>query len=344
MPNVFKYTTSTAPSNTLKKDFFYVGNDAGDYGNSFYTGVTPPSNGYTIYLNKATGGPSIYTVSSDAQLIALTNQIANTNYTTAAQCLTYFAGQTDKIIVNREYEGIVMNGLVLNLDAGYLPSYPQNGTTWTDLSANGNNGTLTNGPTFNSGNGGGIVYDGVDDVLLCNGVNDSFFNGLYPDGISILTWIKLPSNFSIPNGDGRSLIYRGTNSATGNWWHFSINSQSGNPVLRWWIGNFNSYSPWVHYSPTTLNTNTFYHCVLTWKPISSTQATTKIYLNNTETYTNTATKDVGLSQSSAERLGNFPTDGWSPQMTQYNLLIYNRALTSSEVSQNYNAQKGRFGL
>jgi hypothetical protein len=56
---------------------------------------------------------------------------------------------------------IIQDGLVLYLDAANTKSYPTTGTTWTDLSRSGNNGTLINGPTFNSGNGGSIVFDGV---------------------------------------------------------------------------------------------------------------------------------------------------------------------------------------
>lgn len=63
------------------------------------------------------------------------------------------------------YGGIVTNGLVLALDAAKKDSYPGSGTVWRDISGNGNNGTLTNGPTFNSGNGGSIVFDGVDDYV-----------------------------------------------------------------------------------------------------------------------------------------------------------------------------------
>ena len=55
---------------------------------------------------------------------------------------------------------IVTDGLVLCLDAGNPNSYPGSGNTWTDLSRGRNNGTLTNGPTFDSGNGGSIVFDG----------------------------------------------------------------------------------------------------------------------------------------------------------------------------------------
>jgi len=60
---------------------------------------------------------------------------------------------------------IITDGLVLCLDAGNPKSYPGSGTTWTDLSGNGNNGTLTNGPTYNSGNLGSLVFDGVNDYV-----------------------------------------------------------------------------------------------------------------------------------------------------------------------------------
>jgi hypothetical protein len=61
---------------------------------------------------------------------------------------------------------IITDGLVLLLDAANSKSYPGTGTTWTDLSRSGNNGTLINGPTFNSGNGGSIVFDGVMILLI----------------------------------------------------------------------------------------------------------------------------------------------------------------------------------
>ena len=69
---------------------------------------------------------------------------------------------------------IVTDGLVLCLDAANKKSYSGSGTTWTDRSGNGNNGTLVNGPTFDSGNGGSIDFDGVDDNV--NLGNDSSFD------------------------------------------------------------------------------------------------------------------------------------------------------------------------
>ena len=59
----------------------------------------------------------------------------------------------------------ITDGLVLCLDAANRKSYPGSGTTWTDLSGRGNTGTLTNGPTYSSANGGSIVFDGTDDIV-----------------------------------------------------------------------------------------------------------------------------------------------------------------------------------
>ena len=72
---------------------------------------------------------------------------------------------------------LVTTGLVLNLDAGNSVSYVGSGTTWNDLSGS-NHGTLTNGPLFNAGNGGSIVFDGIDDVIS--------FGNILNMGLSIL--------------------------------------------------------------------------------------------------------------------------------------------------------------
>ena len=164
MPNVVKYNTS-AESLSLRKGNFYLG--VGDVGKGptsstgFYNGINPPSGGYTIYLNKASGGPSIYTASNDAGLISLTNQIAGTSYTGVQQCFVYFRGQTDKMVVNKNYSPIITNGLFYNFDGSFLPSYPQSGSSWYSIGTSGVTGSLRNGPTFVTY--GGLNFDGSDD-------------------------------------------------------------------------------------------------------------------------------------------------------------------------------------
>jgi hypothetical protein len=66
--------------------------------------------------------------------------------------------------------GVVTTNLSMFLDAGNASSYPGSGTAWTDLSGNSRNGTLTNGPTYTSADGGSIVFDGTDDFVQCSGI------------------------------------------------------------------------------------------------------------------------------------------------------------------------------
>src|SRR6056300_1799187 len=88
------------------------------------------------------------------------------------------------------YGNIVTDGLVLNLDAARKDSYNRTGTTWNDISGNGNNGTLINGPTFDSEDYGSIVFDGVDDYAAVS-CNLSTFSSLT---VSIYTYIKSEAN------------------------------------------------------------------------------------------------------------------------------------------------------
>ncbi len=133
MPNAIKYNVSTEPL-SLKEGNFWVG--TGDVGKGptsstgFYNGITPPLNGYTIYTNKGSGGPSIMIANNDTQLINLTNKIAGTNYTTVNECLNYYPSQNDKMVFNRDYNSIITDGMVIGLSGSFTPSYPRNGNVW----------------------------------------------------------------------------------------------------------------------------------------------------------------------------------------------------------------------
>ena len=125
MPNSFKYSAD-AQTRALKKGNFWIGAGDVDKGptntTGYYNGINPSGDGYTIYLNKASGGPSIYIAYSDTELINLTNRIAGTSYSTVNECLNYYASQSDKVITNKECPAIITNGLVLNVDASFTPS------------------------------------------------------------------------------------------------------------------------------------------------------------------------------------------------------------------------------
>jgi hypothetical protein len=317
VPNAIKYNTS-AETLALKKGNFWIG--TGDVGKGptsstgYYNGITPPSGGYTIYLNKVSGGPSIYTASNDAQLISLTNSIAGTSYTTANECLVYFAGQTDKMVLNRNYEGIVTDGLVLNLDAGFTPSYPRSGTTWYDVSGS-NNGTLTNGPTFNSGDGGGIVFDGVDDYVDI-GSNISNY-----EVFTTSFWI----NYNFFDSSWRSPL--GDNSQVYSYHVLYL----GGYIYVGFSSNY-SGSPYAGVNHGTINTGTWYNFVIT----KNSSNLVSFYKNGTLLGTESKAGGTNIN-----KIG----EGYVPDNALISLVqFYNRALTATEVLQNYNAQKGRFGL
>ena len=335
MPNAIKYNTS-AETLALKKGNFWIG--TGDVGKGptsstgYYNGITPPSGGYTIYLNKETGGPSIYTVTTEAQIVSLTNSIGSQNFTTSGQCLNWFATQTDKMIFNRDYEGIVTNGLVLNLDVGFTPSYSQSGITWYDVSSSGNNGTLTNGPTFNSANGGSIVFDGVDDYA-----NNSNPSSLQNQNLTVSMWIK-PSTAT----NEITTIVDYNHCGGCNW---VVQSEDATSNRNYYFGYRSTSNVWepsngIGGGKGVQLTNSV------WQNLAFTKNETSIigYLNGVQTYTSTAGSATILYLTGNLKLGAGSCISREFNGNMSNTQIYNRALSADEVLQNYNAQKARFGL
>jgi hypothetical protein len=334
MPNAIKYNTS-AETLALKKGNFWIG--TGDVGKGptsstgYYNGITPPSGGYTIYLNKASGGPSIYTVTTEAQMVSLTNSIGSQSFTTSGQCLNWFATQTDKMIFNRDYEPIVTNGLVLNVDAGFTPSYPTTNTTWYDVSSAGNNGTLTNGPTYSLTNGGSIVFDGVDDYAQ---ITSPFGNIDWSSRAwSFSAWMKLNSlgdRCLVNLNSANSTDYIVTNvfySNGGSYWYFIKNSASTQT-------NFTTPGG-------TFTTNEIFYFTMTYNGNGLSTSNINFYKNGTQVATSGG-GSAGLGNMSGLQIGggnNYPMNG-----NVYNFLMYNREISSLEVLQNYNVQKSRFGL
>jgi hypothetical protein len=318
MPNAIKYNTS-AETLALKKGNFWIG--TGDVGKGptsstgFYNGLTPPSGGYTIYLNKSTGGPSVYTVITEAQMVSLTNSIGSQSFTTSGQCLNWFATQTDKMIFNRDYEEIVTNGLVLNVDAGFTPSYPTTGTTWYDVSSSSNNGTLTNGPIYNSSNGGSIVFDGVDDYVNL-GTTDF---GITRD-FTVSFWVNMTQTgvmqiftkgYNVPYG-----IYISKQSNNTLTCQISLASGSGEVITT--TNNYSGITNW-----TVVRNNT----TLTW------------YINGViNNITSISSFDVSQSNSKQWRIAsNFDSALGQLKGNMYSQLVYNRAISKEEIAQNYYA-------
>ena len=156
MGNIVKFSTPVSV-NSIKSGGFNIGvNGTPADLTGFYTGICPINGGYTIYIDKASNGPSIYAPKDDATLINIVKTLG-ASVSTATDALVWINSQSNMTVVNNNYPSIVTDGLVLNLDAGFVSSYPKTGTTWKDLSGNGNNGTLVNGVGFS---GGSMVFDG----------------------------------------------------------------------------------------------------------------------------------------------------------------------------------------
>ena len=198
MPNTIYYSDEEAAEKSLNVGNFYIG--TGDVSKaptnttSFFNGINPPNGGYTIYLNKSGGnGPSISRPSNDANLIAQTNEIADASYTTVNQCFTFFAGQSDKMVMFNPINTIITDSLVACFSAGTLPSYPRSGTTWYDLGSESNNATLENSPTFDSD--GWFDLDGTDDEISLGTNGSSLIQG--KENISLCILYKMDSLASL---------------------------------------------------------------------------------------------------------------------------------------------------
>jgi prepilin-type N-terminal cleavage/methylation domain-containing protein len=235
-----------------------------------------------------------------------------------------------KAIVNNTFT--VPSGLVLNLDAGNTASYPGSGTTWTDLSGNGNNGTLVNGPTYSSANGGSIVFDGVDDFI--NISSTSAFNWGLGDWSNDV-WFFLPSIYASNNS--YTTIFQTNQFFVGT----LRSGLTGIPGF-FTVGTNNMFTS-SSYGSYTYGGFT-YNPAGKWTNLSIVKngATTYCYLNgslyaskSSDTYTNQSNPGrIGIGLSGAEPLnGNLS-----------NFKAYNRALTSTEIQQNFNAMRGRYGL
>jgi len=213
---------------------------------------------------------------------------------------------------------IVQQGLVLNLDAGNPYSYAGAGTTWYDTSGNSYNSTLTNGPTYSTTNGGIINLDGSDDYAISTVTS-------IPASSTVGIWIK-SSNYDVKiplsiNGDSYG---SGPNI-------FFYNSK-----ITWNIGD-SADNPFTNSSYPDSN----WHYIVVTNDAST---NAKLYIDGvligTASYRTTAS-----TTSNNFWIGRFHGDNnYTINASIGQVQLYSRVLSASEILQNYNATKGRFGL
>jgi hypothetical protein len=226
-------------------------------------------------------------------------------------------GSGVKLIVEAS---VVTTGLQLYLDAGNASSYPGSGTTWTDLSGNSRDGTLTNGPTYSSADGGSIVFDGSNDFVQCTG-------SLTVTAATFVTWIRRNGNQGQYDG---ILFSRGTNTT-------GMNFFSSNQLGYHWNDSSSTYN-WA--SGLTIPDLTW--CMIA---ISVTNTAATAYLCQTSG-TTTATNTVGHASSVLNDI-KLAVDDAAARYFAGNIAIaqlYNIALSADQVSQNFTADRARFGV
>ena len=231
---------------------------------------------------------------------------------------------------------LVLPGLVLCLDAANPKSYPGSGTTWTDLSGNGNNGTLVNGVGYNSGNGGSLNFNYLDSEYVSFPSISSlqFLNRspytlsawVYPTrnpGANNWTGIFDREDSSIGSRDGYNLYFLG--SATTNTFF---------TTERFVAGTNSNTSVTLNQS---VSVNNWHHIVVTYDGTTLT-----LYRNGSSVGTPTTSTGNITNTSKTLTIGVRGGNYFGGNISQAQ--IYSRALTATEIQQNFNATRSRYGI
>lgn len=216
---------------------------------------------------------------------------------------------------------IVNTGLVLHLDAANPRSYPGTGTAWNDLSGNNNNASLNNGPTFNSTISKNFLLDGSNDWIDCG--NATIFS---PALLTASIMVKCTSFSTRPHLFGRG---------NGNDGNFYMVVES-NGVFRFYndIGG-----GWVAAANTTAFPLNTWTCVT----VTHDGSFSKIYYNGIQQVSTARSGNLRNWQSNTLQIGNIigtsPING-NVAFTR----LYNRALSATEIRQDFEATRGRYGI
>jgi hypothetical protein len=340
------FNNSTKTANSIKKNKVEVGVASDNYASSpggltWFNGADS-TNQYVIYSDTFSLG--ITTLANakpvcwasgdmtDANVLRMINGLPTRNnqapFTTIASALEFITASAIYNMVSGTLDNIVTDGLLLNLDGSQKGSYPGSGTTWYDL-AGGVTSTLYNGSVYNSGNNGVMVFDGVNDYVD-SGYDLSWNN---TNSVTVDFWVK-PSTVS---GGNYGIIGKEYPN-----WEWAFFQYSGNLQLVYWNtagGHSNDMDFSVYAFPTP---NIWYHIVYTWNGSVS-----SFYINGTLAGTKTSVNPtINQNRSNNVMIGGHTyiwADGyWSGSIGA--VKFYNKALSGSEITQNYNASKTKYGL
>ena len=267
---------------------------------------------------------------SEFRIDQITNQAGTAGPDIAG--ITTFSGSSGLLMPSGDtfrrsvIENVVEEGLVLYLDAGNDVSYPGSGNKWFDLSNNGNTGTLVNGVGYSASNGGALSFDGTNDRVSCNSPNFVFGTSSF----TIEMWVYKT------NTDSQIFFSQFINTANGRD-GVALGYRSGSL----WLLQGNG-SSWI------IETNQGSFPINSWTRIVASRSydnsATYYYINQQLVYTYTTNVNLTASNNGDIIFGMTGTtsSGFAFNGRISNAKIYNRALSAAEISQNYNALKGRY--
>ncbi len=284
----------------------------------------------TVYTTKVAGGSIKWSSGTNATFVV------NTTNTPKTFCLTATKRNVSYFITQ---EGLPMPGPcpVLYLDAGIPTSYPGTGTTWTDLSGNGNNGAMYGGVTYSSSNGGFMNFDGTNDYVS---IGDSNILDYGTGNFSFSYWIYVPTYISTTNRE-RGVINKNVSYENSAGWGSEIilyNPSQSNFVINAYNTGQTTWSN-TNVSSGNLSTNM-------WHNIYCKREGGTLYLYDDAVLkgsNNNVNVSINVDNNQPIILGDHSWGSNYPGSLS-DIRIYNRALTSTEISQNFNAQKSRYGL
>jgi hypothetical protein len=323
MPNGIRFTTGSITGAMVKNNVALgINGDLGPTATTdLYSMPTPEAGKYIINKVNTSSLPNFFAPQNDTELINLAKQEGATGVNTgsAAACLSYFASKATYLPANFDYPAIVTSGLTRNFDAGFVGSYPTTGTTWYSLSSGVS--SLVSSPTYRTGSGygtGSLEFNGTNQSVGSIGGVGFPSNTVFTVSIWVYTNLSTNGTYSLINGTSTlnsiGLIYsNGTQS-------ISIGTTVGNTTVA--NAGTDGNNGWVNYTVTRNSSNLI-----------------TVYKNNSSIGTTTLSGQW-IMQGMAKSATSLYYKGLIGSTQYYAATL----LTTDQLTQNYNALKGRYGL
>jgi hypothetical protein len=275
-------------------------------------------------------GPNNYTVTNNGAATFITTGPFNRGSTATAQRQVP-DGTLEVYNQFDEFTGapVVDISLMVWVDAGQTSSYPGSGTTWTDLSGNGKNYTLGASPTYNSILGGGVItFAGASSQYAITAA--SLFNSTTFNSYTMSLW-------AYPTGAGNFVQVNGQttpNSA----YHYSAIEISAAGVIK--FGQWTGVDTVI--ATSTQSLNAWYNLVITYNGTTATAYVNGVSVGSTNISWSSPGANTFMALMAIDST-NMGTGAYaSGSLGQF--MVYNRGLSSDEVSTNFNALRGRYGI